>query len=83
MSGAGGQWTLIIPSHDLVVVRLGHYRGACARRTQLQRRARAADAGAAQKGVSMIDCENGISKLNAAKAMLSMCHRSCLPPPTR
>jgi CubicO group peptidase (beta-lactamase class C family) len=28
MSGAGEQWTLIIPSHDLVVVRLGHYRGA-------------------------------------------------------
>jgi CubicO group peptidase (beta-lactamase class C family) len=28
MSGAGGQWTLIIPSHDLVVARLGHYRGA-------------------------------------------------------
>ena len=28
LSGAGGQTTLIIPSHDLVVVRQGHYRGA-------------------------------------------------------
>ena len=28
MSGAGGQSTLIIPSHDLVVVRQGHYRGS-------------------------------------------------------
>ena len=25
----------------------------------------------------MIDCENGMSKLRAAKAMLSLCHRSC------
>ena len=28
MAGAGGQTTLIIPSHDLVVVRQGHYSGA-------------------------------------------------------
>ncbi|MDE2904644.1 MAG: serine hydrolase, partial [Acidobacteriota bacterium] len=28
MSGAGGQTTLIVPSHDLVVVRQGHYRGS-------------------------------------------------------
>jgi len=30
MAGAGWQITLIIPSHDLVVVRLGHYRGEAA-----------------------------------------------------
>jgi CubicO group peptidase (beta-lactamase class C family) len=27
MQGAGGQYTIVIPSHDLVVVKLGHYRG--------------------------------------------------------
>ena len=27
MAGAGGQTTMIIPSHDLVVVRMGHYKG--------------------------------------------------------
>jgi CubicO group peptidase (beta-lactamase class C family) len=30
MSGAGGQETIIIPSHGLVVARLGHYKGASA-----------------------------------------------------
>ena len=28
MAGAGGQYTMIIPTHDLVVVRIGHYKGA-------------------------------------------------------
>jgi CubicO group peptidase (beta-lactamase class C family) len=28
MLGAGGQMTMIIPSRDLVIVRLGHYKGA-------------------------------------------------------
>src|SRR5262249_1584634 len=52
-------------------------------RTELQRSARAADAGGAQKGVSMIECGKGMNKLKAAKAMVSMWHRSCLPAPTR
>jgi hypothetical protein len=28
MSGIGSQTVLIVPTHDLAVVRLGHYRGA-------------------------------------------------------
>jgi CubicO group peptidase (beta-lactamase class C family) len=28
MAGAGGQYTIVIPTHDLVVVRLGHYKGS-------------------------------------------------------
>jgi hypothetical protein len=27
MAGSGTQIALIVPSHDLVVVRMGHYRG--------------------------------------------------------
>ena len=30
MAGVGGQSVLIIPSHQLAVVRLGHYKGAAA-----------------------------------------------------
>jgi CubicO group peptidase (beta-lactamase class C family) len=30
MAGVGGQNTIVIPTHDLVVVRLGHYKGAAA-----------------------------------------------------
>jgi CubicO group peptidase (beta-lactamase class C family) len=37
MSGAGGQTTLIIPSHDLVVVRLGHFKGESAGAQSLDR----------------------------------------------
>ena len=35
MSGAGGQHTFIVPSHDLVVVRMGHQRGAAVGTTLL------------------------------------------------
>ncbi|MFP6808527.1 MAG: serine hydrolase [Pseudomonadales bacterium] len=37
MAGAGGQRTIIIPSHDLVIVRIGHYGGAVAGATSLNK----------------------------------------------
>ncbi|MBO0938475.1 serine hydrolase [Fibrella sp. HMF5335] len=37
MQGAGGQSVTIIPSHDLVIVRLGHYKGAQAGAKALNR----------------------------------------------
>ena len=37
MAGAGGQYTIVIPSHDMVVARLGHYSGAGPGGTALRR----------------------------------------------
>ena len=37
MAGAGGQSTWIIPSHDLVIVRLGHYKGSSAGEESLKK----------------------------------------------
>jgi hypothetical protein len=37
MAGAGGQTTLIIPLHDLVVVRMGHYKGAALEAASLRK----------------------------------------------
>lgn len=34
-AGAGGQFTIMVPSHDLVIVRLGHYKGASIGMTSL------------------------------------------------
>jgi hypothetical protein len=36
-----------------------------------------------EEGIEALRTEKGMSKLKAAKAMLSMCHRSCSPAPTR
>ena len=35
MNGVGGQWVWIIPSHDLVIVRLGNFRGQAKARPSL------------------------------------------------
>jgi CubicO group peptidase (beta-lactamase class C family) len=37
MAGAGGQWTFVVPSRQLVVVRMGHYKGASAGQRALNR----------------------------------------------
>lgn len=37
MAGAGNQYTFIVPSHDLVIVRMGHYKGSTAGITSLNK----------------------------------------------
>jgi CubicO group peptidase (beta-lactamase class C family) len=37
MSGAGGQWTIVVPSYNLVIVRMGHRKGAIAGEKSLNR----------------------------------------------
>ena len=37
MAGAGGQNTIVIPSHEMVVARLGHYSGSGPGRQALRR----------------------------------------------
>jgi CubicO group peptidase (beta-lactamase class C family) len=37
MAGVGGQFTFMLPTHDLVVARLGHYKGAAAGEAALKR----------------------------------------------
>jgi hypothetical protein len=37
MAGVGGQNVLMIPSHDLAVVRLGHFKGVGASRAALNK----------------------------------------------
>jgi len=37
MAGSGGQNVFIIPSHDLVVARLGHYKGSLVGNTSVKK----------------------------------------------
>jgi len=37
MAGSGGQYAFVIPSHDLVIVRLGFYKGSLAGSSGLER----------------------------------------------
>jgi hypothetical protein len=71
MSGAGGQHTFIVPSHDLVVVRMGHQRGApvgtkllnqSLAALSLPSRRRADGGGANRKGASDDSCSRSVSR---------------------
>ena len=71
MSGAGGQQTFVVPSHDLVVVRMGHQRGAAAGTKTLQQSLAALVAAVeASRGASAASADRPAGRTDAAPSTL-------------